>query len=188
MLPVHDRTVREARKLEIEETWHGLGGSGSRRVTLTRDGAGGLAFEAMGTQHGRGYKGTMEILRRGRIAEERVERLVVRVAALSGHKKEGSGPTATPATSCQRPICGSGSLTVVATTRGGEGAAYTNDLNPCDLHWRHQGRAMDIDVPGVREAALEILALTVDAAKATYGSAGVSFTEESTRQGDPPTK
>ena len=190
-LPVRDRTVRDAETVAIEETWSSLGGSGTRRVTLRRDGGRGVAFEATGRRSDREYRGWSEVLRRGRIADDRLERLVVRLAALGHERPADAGPTAVPPRGCTRPTCAEGRLTVSATTRGGRTAAYTNALDPCSPEWRHDGVTMDLDVPGVADAARELLALTVDAANATNATNGardITFTEDDAFEGAPPTK
>lgn len=186
MLPVRERSVQEARKWVVEETWSGLGGSGFRRVELTRDGPKHFVFEATGSRSDRGFRGSAEVMRRGRIAAERVDRLVVRIAALGRQPEDG--PVAKGAQRCVTRTCGSSRrLAVSATTVGGAVVTYANDLGPCDT-WSRDGLSMNLEVPGAQEAAADLLALTVDAARATNAPEEVSFVDATTQAGSPPTK
>ncbi len=182
---VRDRNVQEARKWAVEETWSSLGGSGFRRVELTRDGPKYFVFEATGSRSDRRFHGSVEVMRRGRIAAERVDRLVVRIATLGRQPEDG--PVAKAAERCVTRTCGSSRLAVSATTVGGAVVTYTNDLGPCGT-WSREGLTMNLEAPGAQEAAADLLALTVDAARATNAPAEVSFVDDLAQADVLPTK
>lgn len=173
ILPVRDARVRAAKLVTIRSSAAGIGGSSERRVTFTRESEGDYAFVAEGSRTDRARSGAATVSRRGRIARERVDRLLVRLAALG--RSRAAGPIASAA-KCAPRACSYSSLSVTAGANESSSVTYTRSSGAC-ASWTRDGATLDLDVPGVAEAAVELLDLTVMAAHPSNASSVVTFAE-----------
>ncbi len=172
-LPVRDPHVRAAKSFTIRSSAAGIGGSSEVRVTFTRESEHAYAFEAEGSRTDRAHSGAATVSRHGRIARDRVDRLLIRLAALG--RSDARGPIASEA-KCVPRACSYGHLTVTSGPSGSPAATYTRSSGAC-ASWTRDGATLDLDVPGVLEAAVELLELTVMAAQASNVPSVVTFAE-----------
>lgn len=172
-LPVRDSRARAAQTFTIRSSSSGLGGSSEIRVTFARESESAYAFEAEGSRTDRAHSGAATVSRRGRIARDRVDRLLVRLAALG--RSESQGPIASEA-KCAPRACSYDHLSVTVGSKS-TGATYTRSPGSCAPSWTRDGATLDLDVPGVTEAAVELLDLTVMAAHPTNVPSVVTFAE-----------
>ena len=172
VLPVRDPRVRAARSFTIRSSASGIGGSSEIRVTFTRESERAYAFEAEGSRTDRAHSGVATVSRRGRIPRERVDRLLVRLAALG--RSEAQGPVASEA-KCAPRACTYERLSVTVGANDTSAVTYTRSPSSCASTWARDGATLDLDVPGVTEAAVELLDLTVMAAHPNNAPGVVAF-------------
>lgn len=170
VLPVRDPRVRAAKGVTIRSNASGIGGSSEVRVTFTRESESAYAFEAEGSLTDRAHSGAATVSRHGRIARDRVDRLLVRLAALG---RSEAGPVASEA-KCAPRACSYSNLSVTAGANESSAVTYTRSSGAC-ASWSRDGATLDLDVPGVTEAAVELLDLTVMAAHPSNVPSVVTF-------------
>lgn len=140
-------------------------------MTFTRESESAYAFEAEGSLTDRAHSGAATVSRHGRIARDRVDRLLVRLAALG--RSEAKGPVASEA-KCAPRACSYSNLSVTAGANESSAVTYTRSSGAC-ASWSRDGATLDLDVPGVTEAAVELLDLTVMAAHPSNVPSVVNF-------------